>query len=76
LDTIHTYKQVKSELELHANKVRKYLIFHDTTSFEVVGEDEGLGIGFAIKEFLILNPEWVLHKQYTNNNGLTILKKN
>ena len=76
LDTIHTYKQVKTELELHASKVRKYLIFHDTTSFEVVGEDEGLGIGFAIKEFLILNPEWVLYKEYRNNNGLTILKKN
>jgi hypothetical protein len=74
-DTIHTYKQVKSELELHANKARKYLVFHDTTMFEVIGEDEGLGIGFAIKEFLILHPEWVLDKEYRNNNGLTILKR-
>ena len=33
------------------------------------------GLQPAIDEFLINNKDWVLYKQFTNNNGLTILKK-
>lgn len=33
------------------------------------------GLGPAIDEFLEEHPEWVLHEKFTNNNGLTILKK-
>ena len=33
------------------------------------------GLWPAIEEFLQNNDEWVLHERYTNNNGLTILKK-
>ncbi len=33
------------------------------------------GLWPAIQEFLQNNPNWVLHERYTNNNGLTILKK-
>jgi hypothetical protein len=39
IDTLHSYKQLKMELYLHASKVKKYIIFHDVVSF---GEsDEG-----------------------------------
>ena len=79
IDTLHNYAQLKKELELHASKVSKYIIFHDTTSFENVGESysgnpEG-GIWPAIEEFLQLNPQWTLKERFTNNNGLTIIKK-
>ena len=33
------------------------------------------GLWPAISEFLFYNTDWVLHERYTNNNGLTILKK-
>ncbi len=33
------------------------------------------GLQPAIDEFLYENPQWKLEKQYTNNNGLTILKR-
>lgn len=33
------------------------------------------GIWLAIEEFLADHPEWVIDKRYTNNNGLTILKR-
>lgn len=29
----------------------------------------------AIDEFLIANTNWIMEKQYKNNNGLTILKR-
>ena len=79
IDTLHNYAQLKKELELHADKVSKYIIFHDTTSFETVGESysgnpEG-GIWPAIKEFVEANPQWMIKQRFTNNNGLTIIKK-
>ena len=33
------------------------------------------GLKFAVDEFLQSHPEWVLHKHYYNNNGLTVLKR-
>ncbi len=33
------------------------------------------GLQPAIDEFLATHPEWKLHEVYTNNNGLTILKR-
>lgn len=33
------------------------------------------GLWPAVEEFLAAHPEWKLHHRYTNNNGLTILKR-
>ena len=33
------------------------------------------GLWPAVTEFVQQNPEWTVHKRYTNNNGLTILKR-
>ena len=87
LDTWHSYKQLKSELKLHSHKARKYIIFHDTTSYantdetnyEFLGEEwkgEGIGIWRAIEEFLEDNKNtWILTEGFTNNNGLTIINR-
>ena len=75
LDTDHTYKQVKSELDLHGNKSKKYIIFHDTTTFEFRGMNgDTIGIWPAIEEFLTNNKNWSIETRLENNNGLTILK--
>jgi hypothetical protein len=34
------------------------------------------GLQFAIDEFLSVHTEWSIYKHYSNNNGLTILKRN
>ncbi len=76
VDTLHTYGQVKGELERHGNQARKYIVFHDTVSFGLVGEDyREPGINLAIQEFMRDNPHWVLFEHYENNNGLTILAR-
>jgi hypothetical protein len=95
IDTIHSFKQLSIELYAHGWKVKKYIILHDTTTFEK--EDEGYvdtsgissflkqyerelpelhGLSAAINLFLDNNPEWEIDRVFTNNNGLTILKKN
>jgi hypothetical protein len=38
IDTLHSYKQLKMELYLHAHKVKKYLVFHDIVSFGFMDE--------------------------------------
>lgn len=86
LDTWHTYDQVKRELELHANKVRHFIMFHDTTSFEFCNESsehentwEGemtkQGVWRAIEEFLYENREWTLHERLRSNFGLTVIRR-
>jgi hypothetical protein len=87
IDTWHAYKQLKAELKLHSPKVNKYIILHDTTSYEnrdevsyeMWGEEwkaEGIGIWRAVEEFIKDNEEWSIKERYTNNNGLTILERN
>ena len=38
-------------------------------------EEINKGLWPAINEFLTSNPNWVLHERFTNNNGLTILRR-
>jgi len=101
LDTFHCYVQLKCELFLFSDKVKKYIVMHDTTSFSTHDEcyttreawfdahkgnekilnivdpkSEKKGLTTAIEEFLEANPNWEIFKKYTNNNGLTILKRN
>jgi glycosyl transferase family 2 len=75
IDTFHVYEQIKQELARHAHKVRKYLVFHDTTTFGETGEVGGSrGIWPAIEEFLRENPEWRVVIRLSHNNGLTIVR--
>jgi hypothetical protein len=77
IDTLHTYEQLTQELTLHGNKAKKYLIFHDTHTFGMVGEIgiDKRGLMPAIIEFVIANPHWGFYIHKTNNNGLTVLKR-
>lgn len=76
IDTIHTYGQLSQELRLHASKVTKYIVMHDTETFGRVGEDgTALGLQSAIDAFLAKNGEWRVERQLKNNNGLTVLER-
>lgn len=91
IDTFHTYEQLTRELELHSHKARKYLAFHDTTSFgfrdeadyhcvsDIVKNTEKRKTGLvpAIDEFMKseLGSCWEVEKIFMNNNGLTILRR-
>lgn len=79
IDTNHHDIQLSNELKLHANKARKYIVFHDTVSFGETGQGywpgEGHGLWYAINPFLEENKEWVIAEEFKNNNGLLILKR-
>jgi hypothetical protein len=74
IDTLHTYEQLSQELRLHAHKVRKYIILHDTTTYGERGEVEGqAGLWPAVEEFLARGT-FRLRQRYTHNNGLAVLE--
>lgn len=69
IDTIHTKEHLSQELVKHADMAKKFIGFHDT---HIAGLDEMME---CINEFLATHPEWQIEEDYTNNNGLTILKR-
>jgi hypothetical protein len=76
IDTLHTYDQVKKELEAYHSKANKYIMLHDTTSFRYGGfEGDAIGIWPAITEFLSLHSEWELWESLPSWPGMTILKR-
>ena len=87
IDTWHCYDQLKEELKLHSDKAKKYICFHDTTTYahrsEPTTSDHkwvgnltpNKGLWDAVTEFLDNNETWELVKRYENNNGFTIIKR-
>jgi hypothetical protein len=86
IDTWHIYEQLKRELDLHAERARRWIILHDTTTFGERGEGftyacatrparRRRGLWPAVEEFLLQNRQWQLWEKYANNNGLTVLAR-
>ena len=76
IDTLHNYDLLKTELERHASKVKKFIIFHDTTTFGEHWETQGHDwLNKAISEYQQDHPERVTKEVYTNNNWLTVLER-
>jgi hypothetical protein len=89
IDTWHCYLQLKKELTRHHSKVNKYIILHDTVSYDNVDEKSAdemgvlntietnlpKGLWSAVEEFLYENRNWIVWEKKPNNNGLTVLKR-
>jgi hypothetical protein len=76
IDTLHTYDQLTQELALHAGKVRKTIIMHDTSIFGLVDQHgKTPGLWNAVVDFLAAHPEWKLKRRIEDTYGLTILER-
>ena len=68
IDTLHRHDHLIKELALHASKVNKYIIFHDTAAQP--------GLKKAVKEYVTSHKEWRIVTDCTDNVGfMTIAKK-
>lgn len=86
IDTLHTFEQLKAELWRHVFpdhftgkclcRVKKYIVFHDTSTFGYTGEDGKFpGLLTAIEWFQReAMPIWGVVEKYENNNGLLVLR--
>jgi GT2 family glycosyltransferase len=75
IDTTHTYRHLKAEIDRHSGQVKRYILIHDTESFGEKGADGGPGEKQAIAEFLSTHPEWTQKEHLVISNGLTILER-
>lgn len=88
IDTLHTYSQLKKELELHNFKVNRYIVLHDTVTYGFIDDlltqefpnrfevhPTKKGLVPAVMEFLQDHREWCHLRTYPNNNGLTVLAR-
>ena len=80
IDTLHTYGQLKLELELHSDKAYKYIVMHDVEApWGIKNEaDDGSpkqGLQAAIEDFLADNKKWKVKDWYKNCHGLAVLER-
>mmetsp|Transcript_36092 Transcript_36092/g.83758 ORF Transcript_36092/g.83758 Transcript_36092/m.83758 type:complete len:207 (+) Transcript_36092:1-621(+) len=81
VDSLHVYSHVKRELQRFGPETRKYIAFHDTTTYGLKDEQPGhqklssdpVGVFSAVQEFLDAHSEWRIGFRWVNNNGLTVL---
>ena len=68
IDTVHTAEHTYQELQRHADKVSRYLVFHDVTQ-------PRFGTLAGIKRWWKDHPEWKLKYQDFDDCGFMILEK-
>jgi len=62
--------------EWEGESIREGFDIDDQVKFSGFPRDEiTRGLWPAVSEFLSAHSEWILHERFTNNNGLTILKR-
>lgn len=75
IDSRHTREQLAEELRLHAWRVRRFIILHDTELFGFNGEGGGPGLKPALIEFMQKNKEWSVIYASKDQAGLMVLGK-
>lgn len=83
IDSLHTFDQVRDELNRHGDYVRRMIAFHDTVTFGSVGSDgntgkhaEGvLGIRPAIDLFMASRPAWRIVSHDVESHGFLVIGK-
>jgi hypothetical protein len=68
IDTVHTEDHTFKELELHADKVTRYLVFHDIV-------ESRFGTLAGIKKWWKNHPEWIEKYSDHNDCGFLVLEK-
>jgi hypothetical protein len=59
----------------HHERVRAWIVLHDSVTYGTVGDDGGPGIRAAVNPFLAAHPEWKVAADYLHNNGLMVLQR-
>jgi hypothetical protein len=82
IDTLHTYLQLKAELDRYSNFANKYIALHDTEPpFKYQDETENpdsphTGLRWAVKDFIQENAgKWYVKEHHAYCHGMTILAK-
>ena len=67
IDTLHRYDHLTKELDIHAKRANKYIIFHDTAAQP--------GLKKAVKEYVAAHNEWHIVTDCNDSVGFMTIKK-
>ena len=68
IDSLHKHSHMEKELSMHAKRVNKYIIAHDTKL-------PNRRLGECLTDFTYTNPDWKILERNENNVGYMVLKK-
>lgn len=74
VDTLHTAQHLKMEISQNHRRVAKFMVFHDTETFGICGENGAAGLWRCLLPFLIMS-DWKICEHRPESNGLTVLKR-
>lgn len=71
IDSLHKPEHLMKELIIHAPKVRKYIVFHDTANYKT---SKGLFVTIA-KYITEIEQEWKVVDHYIHRVGYTVIER-
>ena len=74
IDTRHNANLAAKELAIWKDKVKRYIVFHDTESNGMIGDDGQAGLYSAIRP-LVSEGEWFIAKHEPKQYGMTVLSR-
>lgn len=76
IDSIHTHKAALDELRKYGKSVAKFIVFHDTHTYGMRGEDGSSGgLLSAMSDYIRENPEWFFSFHSPTQHGLTCITR-
>lgn len=69
IDSDHSAEHVTAELKMQNDKVRRFIILHDTECKACPGLKE------VVDKFVEDSADWKIREHFSNNNGLTVLER-
>lgn len=75
IDTRHNAARASKELAIWKDRVKRYIVFHDTEMNGLAGDDGQAGLYAAIQP-VITEGEWFLASHDPRQYGLTVLSRN
>jgi hypothetical protein len=76
VDTLHTYKQLKAELDRHSKAVMRYIAIHDTKICARADEfGDKPGLMDAVEDFLKEHREWEMVVDSQRQCGMVVLAR-
>lgn len=71
IDSLHKADHLMKELTMHAPKVKKYIVLHDTANFK---NSQDLFVTIA-KYITTIEQKWKVHTHYIHRVGYTVLER-
>jgi hypothetical protein len=73
IDSRHNYSRLSRELRRYSPLVKRFIVIHDTALYGKQGDDGGMGMIQAIKDWMIESPDWFIAYHTGEQYGLTVL---